>query len=156
MAKNTKKLENARMRGGGCRGFQGSRGSPVLGGKTLKHEKTRKTLQSCNGWATTQQHPGFCAGGSSRTNGSGACHGPPPHFKVLGGGKGEVKPPKFPTRQPRVGGFKCKSIPAPILKSKSRYIYIYIYTHVYTYVCVCICSCLHLFLYMFIFIEIYV
>ena len=30
----------------------------------------------------------------------GACD-----FEVLGGGKGEVKPPKCPTRHPRVGGF---------------------------------------------------
>ena len=42
----------------------------------------------------------------------GGCSGqmaPPsslrPDFKVLGGGKGEVKPPKCPTRHPRVGGF---------------------------------------------------
>ena len=28
------------------------------------------------------------------------------HFKVLGGGKGEVKPPKCPTRHPRVGGYR--------------------------------------------------
>ena len=66
------------------------------GGSRKKHEKTRKTLTSL------QQHPGFCAGGSSRPNGSGyplsvpaVAHPPPPRFpdfKVLGGGKGEVKP----------------------------------------------------------------
>ena len=32
---------------------------------------------------------------------------PAPHFKVLGGGKGEVKPPKCPTRHPKVGGYIC-------------------------------------------------
>ena len=35
---------------------------------------------------------------------------PPPDFKVLGGGKGEVKPPKCPTRHPRVGGFYINSL----------------------------------------------
>ena len=30
---------------------------------------------------------------------------PSPDFKVLGGGKGEVKPPKCPTCHPRVGGY---------------------------------------------------
>ena len=48
--------------------------------------------------------------GLSRTNGSGyplsvpAVAHPPPRFQVLGGGKGEVKPPKCPTRHPRVAG----------------------------------------------------
>ena len=40
-------------------------------------------------------------------------------FKVLGGGKGEVKPPKCPTRHPRVGGY-----------------YTYMYVCVYIYMCI--------------------
>ena len=68
--------------GAGCRGvwrgLGGSRGGPgrpeVLGGKRLKHEKTRKTLRY-------------------------------PLSVLRGGGKGEVKPPKCPTRHPRVGGY---------------------------------------------------
>ena len=39
---------------------------------------------------------------------------------MLGGGKGEVKPPKCPTRHPRVGG------------------YIYIYVHVYVLCIICV------------------
>ena len=51
-------------------------------------ENQKKALEL---YGTTQ---GFCAGGSSRP---GACRGPPPpNFKVLGGGKGEIKPPKYP------------------------------------------------------------
>ena len=34
---------------------------------------------------------------------------PPRDFKVVGGGKGEVKPPKCPTRHPRVGGLLKES-----------------------------------------------
>ena len=47
----------------------------------------------------------------------------PPIFKALGGGKGEVKPPKCPTRHPRVGG--------------------YIYMHIYVYTYTCGCTHLH-------------
>ena len=69
------------------------------------------------------EHPGFCAGGFSRPNGSGyplsvPARGPPPppHFKVLGGGKGEVK--QVSNTPPRVGGY--------------MYVFMYI-----TYICVC-------------------
>ena len=61
------------------------------------------------------------AGGSSRTNGSGyppsvpaVAHPPAPDLKVLGGGKGEVKPPKCPTQG-----------------SADIYIYMYIYIYIY-------------------------
>ena len=62
LTENTKKLEKARMRGGqgvqgvqGCLGgvqgvpggSRGSRGGEVLGGKTAKNEKTRKTVRNC-------------------------------------------------------------------------------------------------------------
>ena len=49
----------------------------VLGKKQLKTKKTRKTLRNC---MASLQHPGFCAGGSSRPNGSafGAGRGPLP------------------------------------------------------------------------------
>ena len=69
----------------------GSRGIPeVLGGKRLKIRKNQKNAPELYGWATAQQYPpGFYAGGSSRTNGSGhplsvptVAH--PPNFKAIG------------------------------------------------------------------------
>ena len=78
-------------------------GAGALGAIRAKTPKTKKTEKA----RIAQQHSGFCAGGSSRPNGSGyplsvpAVAHPPPNFKVLGGGKGEVKPPpKCPTRHP--------------------------------------------------------
>ena len=86
VVKNTKKASRG-SRGvwGGSRGFQGRfRGGPeVLGLKT----RNAPTVP------TAQQHPAFCAGGSSRPNRSGyplsvpaVAHSPPPISKVLGGG----------------------------------------------------------------------
>ena len=68
------------MSGGGFMGFRGG-----SGGKTRKNQKKR----SGTVWlATTQQHSGFCAGGSSRPNGSvyplsvPAVAHPLPDFKI--------------------------------------------------------------------------
>ena len=109
-----KKLEKARMRGGvqgGSRGSRavwggpgvpgGSRGGPELfGGKRLEHEKTRKTLRNCvasllrsNIQDFVQEVPvGQMAQG---TPFSVPAMAHPPRR----GEKGEVKPPKCPTRQ---------------------------------------------------------
>ena len=94
------------MRGG----VQGGAGGPAVSGGVQgvpgrgpgypdilgKHEKTRKSLRRF-------QYPKWL-----RVPLFGACRGPPPPFpdlKVLGGGKGEVKPPKSTTRHPKVGGY---------------------------------------------------
>ena len=77
--------------GGGSRGFQGG---VQRGSRGFWAEKQLNTKKPASG---------FCAGGSSRPNGSGplsVLRAPRP-FKVLGGGKGEVKPPKCPTRRPK-------------------------------------------------------
>ena len=66
-------------RGGPGSSRQGSRG--VQGGPDGQHGKNKKNAPELCGCATTPQHPGFSAGGSSRTNGSGylppfgACRG---------------------------------------------------------------------------------
>ena len=85
-----------------------------ISGKDVHNMKARSLIK--RGPASSQQiqhlrgGTGVCAGGSSRTNGSGhalsvpAVAHPPPLSEVLGRGKGE--PPKCPTRQPRVGGYK--------------------------------------------------
>ena len=84
--KNTKKLEKARMRGGGCRGVQGVQG--CLGG--VQGVKTRKTLRNCMASPLHSNIQNF-------VQEVPVAH--PPHIKVLEGEKGEVKPPKCPTRQ---------------------------------------------------------
>ena len=106
-------------------GGQGGPGGPGLsrGGSGRKNQEKR----SGTVWLpTAQQHPGFCAGGSSRPNGSGyplsvpaVAHPPPPDIKVLEGEKGQVSNTPI-----RVGGYIC--------------MYIYIYTDI----CIC-CCCLH-------------
>ena len=58
---------------------------------------------------------------------------PPPRFQVLGGGKGEVKPPKCPTRHPRVGGYTHMSTCKYTLYVYKSYICI---IYVYRYVCI--------------------
>ena len=88
--------EKARMRGGvqgqgvqGCLGgVQGVPGAAQGGsrGKTAKKRKNQKNAPELSGSPATQQHPGFCAGGSSRPNGSVY---PLP-----------CQPPKCPTRHP--------------------------------------------------------
>ena len=87
-----------------------------------------------------------CLGGSRAF---GACRGPPPprDFKVVGRGKGEVKPPECPTRHPRVGGYiyryGCVCIYACIYPCIPAFIctyimrtYLYVVCiHAYTYIC---------------------
>ena len=94
--------------GGGLRGVQGGV-QGVLGAKTIarrsrgfgrngqKHEKTiQDFVQEVSVGQMAQGTPFRCLPWPT----------PPPisnYFKVLGGG--EVKPPKCPTRHPRVGGY---------------------------------------------------
>ena len=58
-----------RMRGG-CRGGPGGPGVSGKGPGRFRGGPGAEVLE-LYGLPTTQQHPGFCAGGSSRPNGSG-------------------------------------------------------------------------------------
>ena len=78
--KKTSKQEKTRKsqdEGGGAGGSRsrGVWGGPRGGGGVQagpRAENTKKEKRSTTVWlATMQQHPGFCAGGSSRPNGSG-------------------------------------------------------------------------------------
>ena len=79
---------------GGCRGVQAVQG--CLEGSRGFQRKTAKNMKKPEKRSGTLWLAFY-----ARPNGSGylgaVAH--PPHFKVLGGGKGEVKPPKCPTRQ---------------------------------------------------------
>ena len=78
------------------RGGQGVQGCLAVQG-------VPKNAPELYGWPTTQQHPGFCAVGQMAQGTPFRClpwPTPPHNFKALGGGKGEVKPPKSPTRHP--------------------------------------------------------
>ena len=65
---------------------------------------------------------------------------PPPQFQLLGGGKGEVKPPKCPTRHPGLADIfylfmninRTSNIQI-FMKFIYIYIYIDIHTHIYIY-----------------------
>ena len=82
----------------GCLG--GSRGlGGVSGGSGQKHEKTRKTLRSCMARLLRSNIQDFMqdapVGKWLRVPPFSACRAP----------QREVKPPKCPTRHPRVGGY---------------------------------------------------
>ena len=85
---------------GGVQGVPGgAQGGPeVLGRKRAKNKKPEKR----SGAVWLAATPGFCAGGSSKTNGSGYPLSVP---AVAHPNVPAKEPPKCPTRHPRVGGY---------------------------------------------------
>ena len=121
------------LRGG--RGVQGpglSRGGPARGSRTGPEVYT-KTFRNC--MDLVQEVPV-----SQMAQGTPPWPTPPPDFKVLGGGKGEVKPPKCPTRHPRVGGYTGTYMRVEIyicihtLLRIHTYLHTYIPTYLHTYI----------------------
>ena len=101
--KKTSKHEKTRCRGsrvsGQVEGVPGGvQGGPeVLGRKTAKNTKNRKTLRNCMASLLRSNIHNFVqevpVGQMAQGTPFSSCW------------KGEVKPPKCPTRHPRVGGF---------------------------------------------------
>ena len=121
---------------GGSRGFQArSGGSRGFGRKTAQNTKSMASLLRSNIQDFVQEVP-VGQGTPFRC----LPWPTPPPFQGVGGEKGEVKPPKCPTRQIRVGG--CID---------TRYVFIYIYiTMKFAYIQYCVhfdctyisCTCL--------------
>ena len=134
------------MSGGGVEGVSGGvQGGPgrVRGVQNFWAEKQKNALE-LYGEPAAQQHPGFCAGGSSRPNGSGT------PFRCLPWPPLLLPQPPTPRRQEgERGRLNLPSVQHATQGSADMYIntytcmHIYAYTYIYIYTYLCISVCMH-------------